>query len=366
MGHVRKQMISILVSAICDLNCSYCYVPKLGAIAPQHQKIDVEFAMAGINDFFDNNESRQIRFFGAGEPTKAFNEMKEIRDKAYDMVGNKLKVELQTNGYFSDEIADWVEENVDVLWISCDGPPEIQDMQRPLFGGKRSSGVINRNIKRFSLSDDMQFGVRATISEDNFSRQVELIEYFHKLGIRYICGAPTYYSTVNSCTNPPSLIEFAKYFVPAFYRAKELGAFYQTHLIVNFDEDVDVYDRACIPCPHLTTDGYVSCCDWALFGPKYLPGSLQQLVYGRWDKELKKIRYDESVINRLRARNVGTLYSGSCHNCKIIRHCAGGCLGKNIALTGDLYKSSRDWCEAVNYLSKRLPINEGLFPCLHS
>jgi radical SAM protein with 4Fe4S-binding SPASM domain len=366
MGLVRKQLISVLVSALCDLDCSYCYVPKLGKIEPQHLKINVEFAMAGISDFFEQNKSRQIRFFGAGEPTTAFEEIKEIRDKAYELVGNKLELELQTNGYFSDEVADWIEDNIDVLWISCDGPPEIQDSQRPVNGGKRSSDVVVRNIKRFSRSSNLQFGVRSTISEENFSRQIELIKYFHEYGVRYICSAPTYYSAVNPNIKSPSLLEFASHFVPAFYKAKELGIFYQTHLIVNFDEDIEVYDRACIPCPNLTTDGYVSCCDWALFGPKYLPGPLQQLVYGVWDAEEKRIRYNQKIIDRLRARNVNTLSKDACFDCGIVHHCAGGCLGKNIALTGDLYRPSIDWCDATRYLAKRIPMNNGIFPCLHS
>jgi radical SAM protein with 4Fe4S-binding SPASM domain len=366
MGHLRKQMISFLLSACCDLDCSYCYVPKLGKIEPEHEVIDIEFAIVGMEDFFQQNKSRAIRFFGAGEPTNAFNEMKEIRNKAYEIVGNDLKVELQTNGYFSDEVADWVEENVDILWISCDGPPEIQDVQRPVKGGRHSSGVVLRNINRFSQCSHIQLGVRATISEGNFSRQTELIDYFHELGICCVCAAPTYSSTANPSVKPPSLLEFARHFISAFYKAKELGMFYQTHLIVNFDEKVDIYGRACTPCPHLTTDGCVSCCDWALFGPKYLPGPLQQLVYGKWDKKDKRIIYDKEKISRIQARNVKTLNTGACSNCKIIHHCAGGCLGKTIVITGDLYKPTKDWCEATCYLAERIPLNKGLFPCLHS
>lgn len=110
MRHWRKQIITFLISAKCNLNCPYCYVPRLG-IKPEYYEIDIEFAIAGMEDFFRENDSRTIRFFGAGELTMAFNKMKEIRKQAYKIVGNDLKVELQTNGYFSKEVADWIWNN---------------------------------------------------------------------------------------------------------------------------------------------------------------------------------------------------------------------------------------------------------------
>jgi len=72
-----------------------------------------------------------IRFFAAGEPTVGFKRMTEIVEEGRKPVGDKLQVELQTNGFFNGTIADWVDQNVNILWISCDGPPTLQDVQRP-------------------------------------------------------------------------------------------------------------------------------------------------------------------------------------------------------------------------------------------
>lgn len=366
MGHWRKQMISILVSARCDLNCGYCYVPKIGKVKPEHKVIDVEFAVLGMKDYFKTNLSNTIRFFSSGEPTTAFDVMNEIHKNAQKLKSDKLKVELQTNGTFPDEVAEWIEKNVDVLWISCDGPPYIQDKQRPLLEGNGStSRLVLQNIERFVKCSHMQFGVRATI-QDDFTKQVELVEYFHSLGIKYVCAAPAYSSTANPSVAAPFLLDFAQHFVPAFFRAKELGMFFQTHLMVNFDEEVNIYCRACIPSPHLTTDGYVSCCDWALFGPEYLPGPLQQLVYGKFDKPNHRIIYDKERILLIQQRDIQKLGQNACKGCKALLNCAGGCIGKTIVRSGNLYLPSKEWCTAVNYLYKKLPINKGLFPCFHS
>jgi len=340
-------------------------MPKL-KIKPEHRVIDLEFAKAGIRYFFSTNSSRAIRFFAAGEPTQAFPDMVEIFEYAKWLAGPELKVELQTNGCFSEEVANWVERNVDVLWISCDGPPEIQDRQRPMVGGKPSSPIVLQNVQRYAKVNRMQFGVRATVAEENLSRQTELVEFFQRMGVKFLCAAPTYHSTVNQKIKTPPLLVFAENFVPAFYQAKKLGMFYQTHLIVNFDEPVEYYCRACTPCPQLTSDGFISCCDWACFGPDYLPGPLQELLYGHYDKETKKIIINEEKKRRIMERNVNYLALKGCSGCPALTHCAGGCIGKMIVETNDLYKATSEWCTAVKHLMNNLPLNQGLFPCLHS
>jgi uncharacterized protein len=369
MGHPRKHCISFLVSSHCNLNCSYCYIPHLGnTIDPEDRMLDLDFAVAGMKDFFSWAPVPAIRFFSAGEPTSAFSRMAEIVEEGKKLVGDKLQVEVQTNGYFGNNVSKWMEENVDIVWISADGPPEIQDKSRPTVGGKDSSGIVIENIKRFAKHPTMQFGVRATFIHEHFGRQIEVLEYFRSLGVRWVCGAPAYSSTVNAHTPVPLLTDFARHFVPAFNHAKRVGMFYQTHLMVNFDEEVSCYCRASTTpvCPQLTSDGYVSCCDWAAFGPKYLPGVLQQCVYGKWDKEQKKIIYFPEAKERIEHRDTMHLGEGDCKDCPVLNHCAGGCLGKVMVRSNDLHRMDANWCAAVRYLAEYIPLDTGLYPVRHS
>ena len=339
-------------------------MPKM-KVDREDQFIDMDFARLGLEDFFSQSKSRAIRFFSSGEPTLAFTHMRDIWTIAHSMAGNSLLTEIETNGYFNGNIADWIEGHANIIWISYDGPPGIQDKQRPTAGNGLSSAIILRNIKRFADSKGPQLGIRATISQDNLDKQVELIEYLHDLGVKYVSASPMYYSKVNPSAETASLTEFAKHFVPAFYRAKELGMFYQTLMIVNFDEEVDFYCQATIPTPRLTSDGFVSSCDWASFGARYLPDKVQQeLVYGYYDKHANKIVYDHEKIDKIRMRNASYLSRTSCKDCKVLRHCSGGCVGKMIAATGDFFKASDEWCSAVRYLYDNLII-DGLFPFIH-
>jgi radical SAM protein with 4Fe4S-binding SPASM domain len=366
MGHFRKQMITLLTSAECGLNCEYCYVPKMKNIKNEHKKINVDFACIAIKDYFEQTNNYYIRFFGAGEPTVAFNEMKAIHKYASKLAGMDVKTELQTNGYFNDKVAHWIDEHCDIVWISFDGLPELNDKQRPTISGKSSSDVIIGNIKRFVKNINMQFGVRVTITNGNFEKQIEILEYLHSLGVKYVCGSPSYSSTANESILHPRILEFSEYFVDAYYYALKLGMFYQTHLIVNFDEIVTAYCRACAPSPHVTTDGYISCCDWALFGAEYLPGPLQKLFYGKYNYEQRIINYDEKRLKEIQNRCVETLEKGSCSGCSTLKHCAGGCICKTIVISDDLYTPSEEWCLATKFLFEKLPINQGLYPCFHS
>lgn len=180
MCHVRKQEITFFIHAGCNLKCQYCYMPFM-KVAAEDKVIDLNFAAAGLRDFFSDNRNRTIRFFAPGEPTLAFDEMREVYNVAVRLVGKRdLKVELQTNGYFDDSIAQWVENHVDILWISCDGPPRIQDKQRPSRDGRSSSGVVLANVERFASHPFMQFGVRATVERENHDNQIDLLRFFKK------------------------------------------------------------------------------------------------------------------------------------------------------------------------------------------
>lgn len=365
MGFVRKEQITFFLTTACNLKCRYCYMPKIKE-QPCESILDLEFARAGLADFFANSKSRTIRFFAPGEPFLAYKRMLEIWEAAKVMAGDDLRTEIETNGYFGPPISDWVERNVDYLWISCDGWDTIQNEQRPCLDGGSSSPIVLSNIKRFANSGQLQTGVRMTIEPQNLARQIELVEFFHALGVKHLAASPVYHSKANPKITTAPLLEFAKNFVPAFYRAKELGMDYLTLLIVNFDEEVDVYCQANIPTPRLTIDGYVSSCDWAAFGsPDICSGSQQDLIYGRYDKQRRTIVYDKAKIERIRRRNVIFLEQHHCRSCPALRHCAGGCVGKMMAETDDLYTPTDSWCEAVRYLLERLPVNKGLYRVLH-
>jgi radical SAM protein with 4Fe4S-binding SPASM domain len=339
-------------------------MPKL-TIQSNDKNIDIEFAKIGIKDYFDSGKQKSVRFFSPGEPTLAFDQMVELTEYAKSITTEKIIFEIETNGFFNKDIASWLEKNMDIVWISCDGEAIVQDMQRPTNFGGKSSDLVLSNIKRFSHISNLQFGVRATISDENLNRQVQLIEFFNELGVKYVSAAPMFRSKSNTNITKTPILEFAHGFVPAFYKAKELGMFYLNLFIVNFDEQVEIYCQSSTPTPRLTPDGYVSCCDWAAFGSKYIPnGILNDLIIGEYNKEKKSIIYYKDRIAKLQLRNTNFLSKGACKNCEVLKNCAGGCVGKVATITNDLFTMDTDWCSAVKFLFEHIKVDTR-FPVLN-
>lgn len=368
MGHVRKQMITFFMTTQCNLRCKYCYTHKIETLDKKDQALDFNFAKRGINDFFRDNASRHIRFYGIGEPTLEFELMKKIRDYAYEQAGESLVVELQTNGVFSDEVAEWVEQNVDILWMSCDGPAEIHNLHRPTAGGQPTAAIVEKSLRRFAKHPTMQAGARVTLSALSMNKQTEIVDFFHDLGVKYVNVLPAF-TPIDNAMNELfkwEPLEFAENFLKAHNKAKELGIWYNTMFIVNFDEPTRHACRSCTPNPHLTTDGYVSTCDFTQLGPEYSPGPLQQLMIGKYIPAEDRIVYDEKAIAKVRARCAENLLENKCKGCEYVYNCAGGCMGQVVNETGDLMGIWETNCVITKYLAERMTRNDKLHPALHS
>ena len=369
MAHVRKQIITLYLTTRCNLKCSYCYTYRSKAIKKEHQTLDFNFAKKGIDDFFRDYPSRHIRFYSIGEPTLEFELMKNITEYARNKAGEKLVIELQTNGMFSDEIATWISKNVNILWISCDGPPKIHNLQRPTLNNGTSSMQVERRLKYFNNINNMQVGVRTTLTTPMITKQMDVLNYFKNIGIKYINVHPACCSVEDKAYKTMfewDPIEFASHFLDTHIKAKKYDIFYNCFYIVNFDEETRHACRACVPYPQLTTDGYVACCDYGQFGPEYSPGIFQQLIYGKYIPEKNIIEYDEDKIHKIRSRCVENLIKGPCLGCDYIRHCAGGCLGEALNETGNMMGIHKKNCIITKYLAKKMDLNKELHPVIHS
>jgi radical SAM protein with 4Fe4S-binding SPASM domain len=364
MGHFRKNCISFLMTDACSMRCKYCYLGNKKTIPKGNNvgKIDVDFAKKGLEDFFSDTSSKNIRYFGEGEPTLEIDRMQEIQEYAESIMGDDLFTELQTNGFFSMEVAKWCAKNLDIIWISMDGIPEIHDKYRKTIDGKKTAHIIERNIQY--LSDKIIVGVRSTIGRSNIHRQKDNIDYFHNLGVKAVFADHLCVPVSKDAKSTDDLIEvkpleFANNFLDAKKYAEGKGIFYSNFFCVNFDERVDIACRAMLPAPHLTPNGYVSCCDMAT----RLDGVLDELIYGKYDQRTKRIIYDEQKIAKIRSRKKTNI--PECQSCEAIDNCAGGCLGEAINETKNFYGIKKNLCEVTRYLAKILKSDNGLYKFIH-
>lgn len=357
-SHCKKEMISIFLTTKCNLNCDYCFTNKNQG-GHKGQTISFDFVKKGIDEYFNTEYMRHVRFFGAGEPTEEFGLLKEIHKYAKNQGGPSVTFEIQTNGAFSDNVAKWLRDNIDIIWISCDGTPDIQDKHRPFFGkdNRKTSAVIEKNIQILQEKNARAFvGIRATITSENIDRQEEMIDYFYTLGIRDIWVDPIFPSVgekslneMNEKNDFDSML-FAKEFLSATKYAHDKGIFYGSILTCNFNDSVNKHCRACLPVPHLTTDGFVSACDMALFGKD--ENHMSELIYGKWDEDNNEIIIDPIKIAHIRNRTTENMKH--CEMCASKEHCGGYCLGEVLNETGKLCGQKEGACAAIRYLDKCL------------
>lgn len=376
MGHWRTQQLTIILTNRCNLKCEYCYP---GNYKYGNLTANTQFAKCAIDDFLVKDRLGyldKIRYFGIGEPTLEFPIMRELHEYAVAQCGKKnktLRSEIQTNGIFSEEIARWIGENLSVICISCDGPPEVNNRLRPFIDGSPASHIIERNVK-ILREHNIAVGMRTTVTPltNNPQALCRIVDYAYKTGFQYLYFHPMIPQQgpeIAYSDDKPYAVDalsFAEYYLEAWRYSQDLPIFVGSHFTINFDEPVQFYCRSCLPSPQLTLDKYISCCDEALYGdPKFGGARFKDLIIGEYLEQEDAIElYDDRIIALRQLRHVDQM--NICSECEIRQNCAGGCLGEALFSTGNAFrKLSDNYCKAVKFLASVIPRNQGVDPYLH-
>lgn len=382
MPHCNKKMLSFFLTTKCNLCCVYCYNAK-ERNALEEQSVSLDIAKHAIDWYFANNESRHIRFYGPGEPSQEFEKMKAITEyaKNHSNSGDRVTVEIQTNGVFTEEVREWILNNVNIVWLSFDGTKDIQNKNRPLnrkfepvFGGKSSADVLEDNAKWLIANTgerNLMVGARVTITDRNIDRQRALVDYYYSLDIRRVWTNPLFYSVgqvpvsedEDKCSNFHfDMDKYVDEYLPAYHYAKEKGLFWGSFLTINFDGEAEHHCRCCTPleAPHITTDGYISACDMALMGSD--AHHMDCFIVAKWNEQTKQFDWDMDKVKALNERKSTNM--ADCQKCPVKLHCGGCCLGETMNEFGRLDKHNMAKCNAIRRLYKELGPCEP-YPYLH-
>jgi radical SAM protein with 4Fe4S-binding SPASM domain len=365
-------MASLFLTTKCNLCCEYCYNREIRAQITE-QTIPFEIAKAGIDFFFSENSSRHIRFYGPGEPTQEIELMKQIVDYARSLAGNQLIVELQTNGVFDKKDREWLLENINIMWVSFDGEPDVHDAQRHFPDGSPTSSHIENNIRwlvTHKKDQNFMIGARVTITNENVKRQIHMVDYFYALGIFYIWSDPLFpkVGDIPTCaditkmdTSNFDMNTYVHTYIAAFQYAKTKDVFYGSFLTCNFDGKTDKHCRACTPVPHFTPDGYISACDLVTLGEN--AHHMDCFVYGKWNPITKGFEILEEKLTALRQRTTENMEH--CRQCLAKEYCGGYCLGEVVNETGSLFGQKPHACKAIRLLLSILEPSKTPYPYMH-
>ena len=94
--------------------------------------------------------------------------------------GRRIIFLITTNGTASTEDMAWMMENDFNISVSCDGPPDIQNRNRPFVDGRPSRAVVEETLK-LMVAHQYPFTVRLSFSEADDI--VRILEHLAALGV---------------------------------------------------------------------------------------------------------------------------------------------------------------------------------------
>jgi uncharacterized protein len=324
----RPRRTMLLVSDRCNLQCVYCYGQAMphGVTMPMHvAKAAADLLLA--NCAGDDHGVVDIGFHGGGEPTTNWPVLQgvvEYAERQCAARGLRMMSSICTNGIMSAEKARWLGRHIRNITISIDGPPDLQNRQRPLATGGAS---FDRTAATIDLLEDMgtPYSFRVTATGFGQDRLIETYDYltgrFHPAVVciepLYVCGR-----CHSSRCPPPAADGFVREFKNLLDHAGASGTPVQysggrlPHLGSAFcgasGENFFVTARG-----DVTSCVEVSCRS----DPR-----ASVFLYGRFDPATSSFVFDTKAyreLTRLRVREFE-----SCKNCFARWHCAGDCLAK--------------------------------------
>jgi uncharacterized protein len=177
----RPLCLTLYLTQACNLACTYCYAGAGPSAAPLRllpAEIDAAAAMVAANCAAAGRPLTVV-CHGGGEPTRDAALLREAlaiaRLRAQE-AGCALFTYVATNGCVDEAMAQWLADSFDLVGLSCDGPPAIQDCQRPLAGGGPTAALVARTAGTLRRAG-RPFHVRCTITAATMARQAEIAEY---------------------------------------------------------------------------------------------------------------------------------------------------------------------------------------------
>ena len=179
------ELLILNLTGECNLRCKYCIYSEnyLGEAKYNPNIMNNEIAKSSINFLFSHSKKapeRIVSFYG-GEPLLESNEnifrfSVDYALKKSQQENLPIKFALTTNGLNLNKWANWLVENNFLLFVSLDGPEEIQDKWR----GKGTFNKIYEGIQKIREINEEYFKKNITFSSTfvNSNYLEELREFF--------------------------------------------------------------------------------------------------------------------------------------------------------------------------------------------
>lgn len=340
---------NISASVLCNLRCEYCYaIRSRRTFRPKVMPREViKRTIEHFERMCLETEADEIGVvYGlSGEPLLnkdllhfAYRACKDLGKR----IGKKINFSLTTNGTaFTDEIIQFIREGDVSLYISLDGPKELNDTLRPLASGRGSYDIVVRNAQKVL---DRIVMVQATLSP-RFPYLVDVVTHlldlgFRKVRVKPLVGSPLTEGDLQALKGAYS--EYARFVAQqlvsrneSILRAINFNDFFGRFLL-RILLGINIYYRceATNASVAVAPDGRLFPCDMFLATDQSVGNIIDGLDSGA--KEIwRKLYVDKKE---------------TCRNCWARYFCGGGCYYNAYIATGDIRKPDPMECDLVCHI----------------
>jgi uncharacterized protein len=349
-GPPRPTTATLLLTNACNLRCRYCYAAAGEAppafMRPETARRAIDFVAA--NAVAAGLPSFEVSYHGAGEPTAHWRLLVESHAYARGVAharGLRLRSSLTTNGMLAPEKRAWVASHLTSATVSCDGLPEIQDVNRPFPSGRGSSDIVLATLRAFDRAG-FRYSIRMTLTADGAPRLPQSIAYLcRRFRPRSIQVEPLYRMGRGRAAADAETAIFIDSFRAArrtSSKAAKLLRFSGARLQTLTNRFCGVAnDNFCV-----SPAGNVSACHEVADETQPWADSF---FYGHPSAGPSGFDFDEPVFTVLRAHTVDRLEY--CAGCFAKWHCAGDCYHKALHWDPEDF-SGAGRCEIIRALTK--------------
>jgi len=206
----------------CNLNCSYCYIPKELRKNGKHMSVQrllkaLEILKTYFKATLPKSQKPQVVFHGA-EPMLN----KKAVFSAIDKFGRYFRFGIQTNGTLLDtKDIEFLTSREISIGLSLDGHiQKVADRLRRTWNGDGVSKKVTELIRR--LKGYHNYSVICTVTKENMASQVKMVEFLHRMEVPNCMLNPIRCTLQGSRKHKPLDKDIAKYYLKALDRIYEL------------------------------------------------------------------------------------------------------------------------------------------------
>lgn len=179
-GALDPGLLAIITTRGCNINCLYC---DFGGPTSEKVHMDPGMAVRAIDWMAERlvangRERFPLHLFG-GEPLLSGDLVDIIVHRVRSVCaqsGLRPFIDVSTNGVMSVDRARWVGEYFDSVVLSFDGPPDLQNRNRPGNGGRRTFEIVDRTA-RYLSSTPIELCLRVCVTAESVSRMPEITSW---------------------------------------------------------------------------------------------------------------------------------------------------------------------------------------------